>query len=68
MPTPSKAHHNDVAPFKIITYRPIKTTGTLTLSLTAGGPIGPLLLSLHIALKVLKARCSKKLSIPQAVN
>ncbi len=28
-PTPSNAPHNDVAPLKIITYRTIKTTGTL---------------------------------------
>ncbi len=28
-PTPSNAPHNDVAPLKIITYRAIKTTGTL---------------------------------------
>jgi hypothetical protein len=28
-PTPSNAHRNDVAPLKIITYRAIKTTGTL---------------------------------------
>jgi hypothetical protein len=28
-PTPSNAPRNDVAPLKIITYRAIKTTGTL---------------------------------------
>jgi hypothetical protein len=28
-PTPSNAPHNDVALLKIITYRAIKTTGTL---------------------------------------
>jgi hypothetical protein len=28
-PTPSNAHRNDIAPLKIITYRAIKTTGTL---------------------------------------
>jgi hypothetical protein len=28
-PTPSNAPRNDVAPLKIITYCPIKTTGTL---------------------------------------
>jgi hypothetical protein len=28
-PTPSNAHRNDVALLKIITYRAIKTTGTL---------------------------------------
>ncbi len=31
-PTPSNAPHNDVAPLKIITYRAIKTTGTLIVS------------------------------------
>ena len=34
-PTPSNAPHNDVAPLKIITYRAIKTTGTLIVN-TAG--------------------------------
>ncbi len=33
-PTPSNAPHNDVAPLKIIMYRAIKTTGTLTRILT----------------------------------
>jgi hypothetical protein len=28
-PTPSNAPHNDIAPLKTITYRAIKTTGTL---------------------------------------
>jgi hypothetical protein len=31
-PTPSNAPRNDVAPLKIITYRAIKTTGTLIVS------------------------------------
>ncbi len=40
----------------------------LTLSLTAGGPIGPTLLLMQNAQKVLKARYSKKLGIPQVVT
>jgi hypothetical protein len=32
-PTPSNAPRNDVAPLKTITYRAIKTTGTLMVSL-----------------------------------
>jgi hypothetical protein len=33
-PTPSNAPRNDVAPLKIITYRAIKTTGTLVVLCT----------------------------------
>ena len=33
-PTPSNAPHTDVAPLKTITYRAIKTTGTLIVILT----------------------------------
>ncbi len=33
-PTPSNAPRNDVAPLKTITYRAIKTTGTLIVSNT----------------------------------
>jgi hypothetical protein len=33
-PTPSNALHNDVAPLKIIAYRPIKTTGILIVILS----------------------------------
>jgi hypothetical protein len=33
-PTPSNAPSNDVAPLKIITYRAIKTTGTLVVLCT----------------------------------
>ncbi len=38
----------------------------LAISLTAGGPIGPALLWMQNALKVLKARHSKKWGIPHA--
>jgi hypothetical protein len=34
-PTPSNAPRNDVAPLKIITYRAIKTTGTLIVNISA---------------------------------
>jgi hypothetical protein len=44
-PTPSNAPRNDVAPLKIITYRAIKTTGTLIVIMSSPSP--PQSLSVH---------------------